>query len=139
MKWDMKKPCATCPFLKVGGIRLMTERIEEIAGGMLDSRGHIFPCHVTVDYGDREDSDDNSSYIPSAADKHCAGALIFAEKNGNTTQMMRISERIGFYDASKLMTDKEAVDSVFDTLDDMLESALERPVRKKAKVAHAKS
>lgn len=33
---------------------------------------------------------------------HCAGALIFNEKRGYANQMMRICERLEFYDASKL-------------------------------------
>lgn len=39
-----------------------------------------------------------------ATDKsvHCAGALIFNEKRHTPNQMMRICERLGFYDARKL-------------------------------------
>jgi hypothetical protein len=54
--------------------------------------------------------------------RHCAGALIFAEKNENATQMMRIAERLGMYDPRKMMADQAAVDSVFNDLDEMVES-----------------
>lgn len=117
----MTKPCASCPFLKVGGVRLRKERAEEIAVGLLDSQGIVFPCHKTVDYSEYENSD-SSDYSPQDGHIHCAGALIFAEKNGNATQMMRIMERLGQYDPEKLMADSEVVASVFDDLDDMLES-----------------
>jgi hypothetical protein len=56
----------------------------------------------------------------------CAGALIFAEKNGNATQMMRIAERLGMYDPRKLNMDAD----VFDDIDEMLEMAIDRPRRR---------
>lgn len=42
MRFDMKKPCDNCPFLRDGGIRLHEERVLEIDGGgpsMKDSDG----------------------------------------------------------------------------------------------------
>lgn len=98
MKFTMTVPCDNCPFRKVGGIPLRKSRIREIAQMMLNSQSGTFPCHKSVDY---EDDD-------PTGDVHCAGALIFAEKNGNATQMMRIMERFGDYDHTKLKDEHKA-------------------------------
>jgi hypothetical protein len=94
----MKIPCANCPFRVVGGIPLMPARVHEIGSMMLDSQGGTFSCHKTVDDSDREEGDEGTARISRPGEVHCAGALIFAEKNGASTQMMRIMERFGDYD-----------------------------------------
>lgn len=82
---------------------------------MLDSQGGTFPCHKTTVF------DDNTGDLESTKTSlHCAGALIFAEKQGRCTQMMRIAERLGCYDAQKLMADTQAVASVFSSTKEML-------------------
>lgn len=116
MHYDLLRPCSNCPFLREGGVRLTEARVEEIAGMMISPAGGDFPCHKTT-----VDTDDGDRHSVSAS-RHCAGALIFAEKNGNATQMMRIAERLGMYDSRKLMADQAAVESVFNDLDEMLES-----------------
>jgi hypothetical protein len=118
VKFDLKKPCHNCPFLKKGGIRLYRSRVEEIAGAMLESQGATFACHKTTIPG--TDDEGGEGMVMDADSRHCAGALIFAEKHRNATQMMRIAERLGWYDAKALMADKEAVGSVFDSLREML-------------------
>lgn len=85
---------------------------------MLNSAGGEFPCHLTVEYGDETEA---PIHRADEHEKHCAGALIFAEKNGTSTQMMRIAERLGMYDAQALMTNDTAVEAVFDCLDEMLD------------------
>jgi hypothetical protein len=125
MNFTMTEPCSDCPFRRVGGIRLTPDRVEEIAGMMLDGQGGTFPCHKTVDYGQEDDDGDGDSltWRPSGTKEvHCAGALIFAEKLGNATQMMRIAERLRMYDARKLMG-SPAVAEVFDSIDEMMETA----------------
>jgi hypothetical protein len=114
MHFDLKKPCDNCPFLKKGGIRLTQGRIQQIAGYMLDSQGATFPCHKTT----IDTDEDGRAATPKS--KHCAGALIFAEKNDNANQMMRIAERLGIYKPQELMADQAIVDLVFDDVDDML-------------------
>jgi hypothetical protein len=104
--WFLATPCADCPFLREGGIRLTSARVKEIAGGMLATQGHTFTCHKAVDRGTKE---------------HCGGALIFAEKHNNQTQMMRIAERLRLYDHTKLRGHAR----VFDTLKEMLATALD--------------
>lgn len=125
MRYNMQIPCSNCPFLKEGGIRLVKSRARDIAKGMLDSQGITFPCHKTTTDEEREEEDDGH-FIPRDHHIHCAGALIFAEKNGNATQMMRIAERLGIYDAKKLMSNKEVVASVFDSLAQMVKVQLKR-------------
>ncbi len=119
MKFDMARPCDNCPFLKVGGIRLTRGRVREISGGMLSPNGHTFACHKTVKWDENGETE-----IERDKQQHCAGALIFAEKNKNATQMMRWMERVGAYDARSLMSDQDAVKSVFDTLPQMQRTAI---------------
>ena len=116
MHFDLKKPCHDCPFLRKGGVRLTLARVREIAGGLLDSQGATFACHKTT----VDDPDDDAERMENRDTRHCAGALIFAEKNGNATQMMRIAERLGLYNARTLMKDKTVVGSVFRDLPEML-------------------
>lgn len=114
MRFDLKKPCSNCPFLRIGGVRLLPARVREIAGMMLSPQGSTFACHKTTT------EDDEGESIPSGDSSHCAGALIFAEVNGNATQMMRIAERLGLYKADRLMKNKTVVKSVFKNLSEML-------------------
>lgn len=136
MEFDLTKPCDTCPFLKKGGVRLTQDRVGEIAGMMLETQGSTFACHKTTIEAETEDGDYDMAEGPKS--KHCAGALIFAEKHGNATQMMRIMERLGFYKRDALMRDEKVVASVFDSLDEMLEVNAEamgdgRKARKRAR------
>ncbi len=113
MKFDLYEPCSNCPFLKKGGIRLTQSRVRDIAGMMLDSQGGMFPCHKTT-----IDDDGDSQATPNS--RHCAGALAFMEKNQTATQIVRIMERLGSYDAAKITGKPEVLDAVFDTMEDML-------------------
>ena len=116
MKFDMVTPCPSCPFRVDGDkpIRLTEDRVIELTANMLDSSGGTFACHETVDYSDDDDGDDTGSNV-----QHCAGALIFAEKNGTATQLMRIAERLHCYDAKKLAPH---YDLVFDDEDSMIDA-----------------
>jgi hypothetical protein len=112
----MKKPCECCPFRRGTPMRLTKGRVREVVGGMLNPGGGEFPCHRTIEH-----HEDGEGFSEKKNCKHCAGALIFAEKNGTATQMMRICERIGMYDAATLMANQEVVDSVFDDFQEALE------------------
>lgn len=103
MSRPLTAPCDNCPFLREGGIRITPGRVRQIAGMMLSPHGGSFPCHKTIGHEAHEE-------------QHCAGAMIFADKNNNHTQIMRILGRLGFYDPDK-MVGKERV---FDTLKEML-------------------
>lgn len=69
------------------------DRLLEFAQG-------AFHCHLTG-----ETDEETSELVPTAESKHCAGALIFLEKRDRPNQMMRISERLGLYDRTKLNMD----------------------------------
>lgn len=106
------KPCANCPFLRVGGIRLHPQRVREI-----HDKGGAFPCHKTVNHDQRDRS----------KERECAGAIIFAYKpdGPGAGQMLRISERLGVIDPSLASEHPE----VFDSLDEMLASSLDTRTR----------
>ena len=113
MNYDLHKPCHNCPFTS-GGIKLRAARIVEISQMMLSSQGGDFPCHKTTSH------DDEGDLQATRKSLHCAGALIYAEKQGTATQMMRISERLGMYDHTKL----EGHDTVWDCEEDWLEGGV---------------
>lgn len=119
MDYDMKKPCECCPFRRGTAMRLTEGRVAEVVGLMLNPNGGEFPCHRTIEHMDG-DGDNTVWRERNGKGKHCAGALIFAEKNGTSTQMMRVCERIGVYDAAALMADPEVVASVFDSYGEAL-------------------
>lgn len=88
MKYTLYKPCDACPFLKGSGFKLPA--LKRHAAGE-------FACHKTCTLDDTE-----GVFEPRKNSPHCAGALIFLEKRGQPNQMMRICERLGMYDRSKL-------------------------------------
>lgn len=95
MKYEMTKPCSDCPFLKVHRVGYALERLKEFTTGE-------FPCHKTAEYEDLDDEGRGGGYKAVPDSQHCAGALIFLEKRNAPHQMMRICERLGFYDRTKL-------------------------------------
>ena len=90
MKYTMTSPCDECPFLDTPQMKrgFTLRRLTDFANGQ-------FPCHQTA-------NSDSGEFVATDKSVHCAGALIFNEKRGYANQMMRICERLGFYDASKL-------------------------------------
>lgn len=99
MHYEMRSPCDQCPFLKGSGFTFPS---------LMAHASGEFPCHKKCDL-DEEDSTyvEKRGKTRSGRDKtpHCAGALIFLEKMGRPHQMMRICERIGMYDRTKLNMD----------------------------------
>ncbi len=88
MNYSMTEPCDACPFLLDSGFKLAS--LKRHASGE-------FACHKTCEL-----SDDTGNYEPKKKSLHCAGALIFLEKRDRPHQMMRICERLGMYDRTKL-------------------------------------
>lgn len=89
MNYLLTTPCDACPFRIGSGFTW--ESLEAHAAGE-------FGCHkacVLDEDGDYVEKPDNKT-------PHCAGALIFLEKQDAPHQMMRINERMGFYDMRKL-------------------------------------
>ncbi len=89
----MTTPCAECPFLKKFRRGFTLQRLHEHASGE-------FACHKTCEVDESEDG--TGTFEPGEKSVHCAGALIFHEKRGTSHNMMRICERLGFYDYTKL-------------------------------------
>ena len=81
MNYKLTTPCKECPFLIGSGFRYRS-LVEH-------SRGE-FPCHKACDL-----NEDNEFVSKGDKTPHCAGALIFLEKQDAPHQMMRIAERIG--------------------------------------------
>lgn len=97
MKFDLKKPCKDCPFIK--GSATNTTLAEGRLEGIVDDirAGMTFTCHKTLEKRQSEQ-------------QHCGGALIFLEKENNPNQMMRIAERFGLYNRKALHMDADLVD-----------------------------
>lgn len=110
----MRRPCKECPFRK-DGPKISRRHAKEIMTPFANGTGGMFPCHKTADV----DEDDGTYEAKrDGSSRHCAGALIFAEKHNMPTQMMRIAERLGLYDPTKL----EGTELVFDSMAEALEN-----------------
>lgn len=88
MKYNMTEPCDACPFLIGSGF--VWKQLVAYASGE-------FPCHKACKLNESEEFVKRSKKTP-----HCAGALIFLEKQNKPHQMMRICERLGLYDRHSL-------------------------------------
>lgn len=97
MNYKMTTPCAECPYLVGSGFTWRA---------LLAHASGEFGCHKACRL-------DEETGVFEAHDKttHCAGALIFLEKHNKPHQMMRICERIGMYDRTKLDMDAPVVSS----------------------------
>lgn len=84
----MREPCDACPFLKTSGFTF-TSLVAHASGE--------FACHKACELNDEGLYVARNNKTP-----HCAGALIFNEKRSEPHQMMRIVERLGMYDHTKL-------------------------------------
>lgn len=85
------EPCDDCPFLNTPNMRraFTIRRLNEFCQGE-------FPCHQTAALSNDDE------YVATKKSHYCAGALIFMEKRNQPNQMMRICERLGMYDRTKL-------------------------------------
>jgi hypothetical protein len=103
MNFDLTAPCKDCPFRTDITFYLDTERVEGICDSLTE--GATFSCHKTNSF-----DDDNGEAIETKKTQHCAGALIMLEKMEQPNQMMRIMERVGEYDRTKLKMDAPVFD-----------------------------
>ncbi|WP_020397108.1 DUF6283 family protein [Thiolinea disciformis] len=113
MQFNLKRPCANCPFRndkpdQQGWLGAL--RAADIIVAITAQQG-TFSCHKTTDIGDE------GEVIETKNTQHCAGALILLEKIERPNQMMRWMERIGKYDRNRL--DMNA--PVFDNTSDFIE------------------
>lgn len=95
MNYNMTAPCDACPFLKGSGFTWRS---------LVAHSSGEFACHKTCNL-----DEENGTFEPKEKSLHCAGALIFLEKQNQPHQMMRICERLGFYDRTKLNMDAPVV------------------------------
>lgn len=94
MKFDLVRPCKDCPFRSDIPGYLSAARVREIIDGITRRQG-TFSCHKTNEFN-------GSETVETRDSQHCAGALIFLERLNRPNQLMRIAERLGAYDRSKL-------------------------------------
>lgn len=116
--YGLTSPCPKCPFRSDIKPFLRPDRVLEIEESLRRSE---FPCHQTLDYEGGGDSRETEKTM------HCAGALILLEKLDRPSQMMRICERLGLYDRTKLDMDAP----VFDSFEEMAEAQETKPKRRK--------
>jgi hypothetical protein len=109
VKFDLKKPCANCPFRSDIKFWLRLDRVEEILDSITQQQ-QTFACHKTTQH------DDDGEHVPRSKEQHCAGALIMLERMNKPNQMMRISERLGMYDRHGL----DMTAPVFGSAEEML-------------------
>lgn len=88
MKYTQTTPCKECPFLNSMKRGFSIKRLKEFADD------GTFACHKTCEQNVK------GEYVNGKI--ACAGALIFNEKRNQPNQMMRIAERLGMYDRTKL-------------------------------------
>lgn len=134
MKFDLKKPCPGCPFLRDGdkAVRLRNAaRVSEVWFAATHA-GPNFPCHKTVDYDAMEED-----RPPSKDEQHCLGAILAGIASGEgPNQLSRIMLRLRGIPAEAVSD--ENIKLVFDSEEEMAASVLEpkrrqKPIKKRQK------
>jgi hypothetical protein len=111
--FNLKRPCAHCPFRNDRPTFLRASRAQEIATEVGEN-DKTFYCHETVEYG-RDGLDGEGQCTQKS--QQCAGQMIVLEKMDRPNQMMRIGERIGAYDRTRLHMSSPTYDSMQDFAD----------------------
>ena len=126
MNYDLKKPCANCPFRLDPFFYLHPDRVREIAASLRNNG--TFSCHKTVDYSDDEPSNTRKT-------QHCAGALLVMRSENTLwdNQMVRIVANLQNRDFDIYLEDDIPVYACFEDYARLLEEAdgprrhIERP------------
>ena len=106
----LKKPCHNCPFKKDGAINLADGRLENIISTLVTDDMSTFQCHQTVHNAKTGgEFDDDGNYQASGKESMCAGAMIYLEKLGRPTVMMRLGRLRGVYHPDQLKQQFESV------------------------------
>lgn len=112
--FNVKQPCADCPFIKDGimNLSLSEGRMRGIVEDL--HRDKTFTCHKTIDYSAQfvEDEEGESHFTPAESNQHCAGALLYMERDGYRNQVMQIGMRLGAYKPKEL----KGMDKIIDKL-----------------------
>jgi hypothetical protein len=101
--YRLKRPCANCPFRKVGGVDLRGGRLEAIIAGLIKDDSQSFLCHKTLNAEAKEADDELMEESESQVDrrpiyeaeKMCAGAAAYLLKAGRPTIGMRYAMMTG--------------------------------------------
>lgn len=105
MNFNLKKPCANCPFKKVGAINLAPGRVEGIVQGLLENDREWFMCHKTVHHpkgGEWVETEEGTDYEPSGNESQCAGAMAYLQKIRRPSLSMRMAYAIGIMKPEEL-------------------------------------
>jgi hypothetical protein len=97
--FGLRTPCGNCPLRTDIEVYLRPERVSELVESMRN--GYLLPCHKTTVDSDEDDGE----RVATKDSMFCAGQLITMEKEGFSHQMVRIGERIGAYDLTKMNLD----------------------------------
>lgn len=104
MKYGLKKPCASCPFVEAHDFRLRPDRIAEIA----EADG--FACHNTVDYDEGRNAE---------GEHHCYGHLVIQWAQSGGFQMVTAwAARAGEFDPTQLPASEDV--GCFQTFEDYI-------------------
>lgn len=99
--FDLKRPCANCPFLVEPHFELRPGRRQEIADSLENYNG-IFTCHKTVTWSEEEADDVTGEALQemTGREQFCYGALMVmvADDNYMTNGYLRLAERLGMFD-----------------------------------------
>jgi hypothetical protein len=95
--YGLKTPCSNCPFRTDIRPYIRAERVREIL-----TSNEEFHCHKTIVVDPSDDEDHWGDVVEDEHAQVCAGFLICLEHDDAPNQMMRIAERLGMYDRTKL-------------------------------------
>jgi len=99
MKYEMTRPCNTCPFRNDGGrLYVDPDRLRSFARGE-------FVCHETAEVEEDDEYGCGGDFVAVPESQHCAGALIFYENADWRNLMTDVMITAGKYDPSKLKMD----------------------------------
>ena len=127
MRFDLRKPCAGCPFLRDGAeaVRLRSGRVREVWQTTRQD-GPTFACHKTVNHDD-EDEDGSRD---TRREQHCAGAFLAGiASGGGPNQLCRIAARMD-RSLAAAMTDERNLALVFASLQEMRATAIDTDRKK---------
>lgn len=118
MNFNLKKPCANCPFLKEGAIELQPGRVEGIVESLLENDREWFMCHKTVHHpkhgGDWvEDEEGEEVYKTSGNESQCVGSMVYLHKAGRPSLSMRMAAVYKMLDPEDLEAQADKIIDVF--------------------------
>ncbi len=98
MNFDLKRPCANCPFRKVGAIELHSERLPSIVAELLANDRRWFKCHKTLHLKPR-----------ARRDAQCVGSMVYLLKAGAPSVSMRLAASLGLLDFDALRAQADEI------------------------------